>query len=164
MRVVYFVCVLVLIGSAFAEWRPRSPSKSPTDKELFDNIFETLLVQYGRDVLESKAVVVQDFCDMYVQLNTIKDRDERYFVQSRLDELRKELDEAARILPINVHKLRQTLLDALRREYGQDIEENKPTIVQEYLDTYVNMQSLEHDLSRFQHGQRLDSLRRKLSK
>jgi hypothetical protein len=164
MRVVCLLCVLVLVGGAFADWRPRGSAESQTDQELFDKVFESLLTQYGRDAVESKAMVAYEFCDIYTRLRNIEDRVERHFEQSRLDELRKELDQAARNPSINVYDIRQSVLDALAGEYGRDVVDKKSTLVQEYVDTYVEMQKLERYQTRFNHRQRLDALRFKLSK
>merc|ERR1712065_45275 len=73
MRVVYFVCVLFFVVGALAEWRPQGTAESQTDQDLFDDVFKSLLTQYGSDVLESKAVVVHDFCDTYVRMKNIND-------------------------------------------------------------------------------------------
>jgi hypothetical protein len=63
-----------------------------------------------------------------------------------------------------VYDIRQSILDALVGEYGRDVVDKKSTLVQEYVDTYVEMQKLERYQTRFNHRQRLDALRFKLSK
>lgn len=163
MRVVYFVCVLFFVVGALAEWRPQGTAESQTDQDLFDDVFKSLLTQYGSDVLESKAVVVHDFCDTYVRMKNINDL-ALSSQQIRLDALRKELDKAVLNPTKKENDLRQSVFDALRSEYGQDVVDKKSTLAQEYVDTYIEMQKLARYESRSNHRRRLDALRFKLSK